>query len=386
MEKDTFGAFEALVGELNGPTFNNEDAEDKFPMTDPSEIDDNEDPDEKEPKETKTSNKEEKENNNEEKDEIDEKEELDETLDDKELVDTKSKEETKDTNETLDLGEFESDITKYVQEKLYEKLGWESEEDDKFENVEDLVSYLEKIVETNSTPNFANDEVSKLNEYVQNGGDLKTYFSNLYGEFDINTIDIKKEPHQELVVREQLKELGLSKEAIDKRIQRYSDTGILEEEAGEAYDYLKNNIDKKQEKLLEDQKRFKEELQNQQQKMYEDVSSTINDLKDIHGITINNTDKKKLIDYIFKPGSDGKTQYQKDYSKSFNNLIESAFYTMKGDTIFKSLKRQSESQAVKTLKDKLQTKTKLGKDSGEANKSYSQDDSILNSFSRLLKP
>jgi len=48
----------------------------------------------------------------------------------------------------------------------------------------------------------------------------------------------------------------------------------------------------------------------------DDVVGEINAMKDIRGIKVPEKDKKALLAYIFKADANGKTQYQKDYSKS----------------------------------------------------------------------
>lgn len=42
--------------------------------------------------------------------------------------------------------------------------------------------------------------------------------------------------------------------------------------------------------------------------------------------------------------------------KSHRNLIESAFFTMKGDKLIKAVEQKATSDAVKNLKDKLRSK------------------------------
>lgn len=60
----------------------------------------------------------------------------------------------------------------------------------------------------------------------------------------------------------------------------------------------------------------------------------------IYGIDIPEKDKKALLEYIFKPDADGITRYQKDYAKSLKNLITSAYFTMKGDTLIDIAKKK----------------------------------------------
>jgi len=63
-----------------------------------------------------------------------------------------------------------------------------------------------------------------------------------------------------------------------------------------------------------------------------------------------------LLADIFKADQDGQTRYQKLYSENLaKNLIESAFFTLKGDTIIEAMQRKERTDAAKNLKQKLQT-------------------------------
>ena len=96
-----------------------------------------------------------------------------------------------------------------------------------------------------------------------------------------------------------------------------------------------------------------ENLKKEQQKFKTSVVSEIEGLKEIRGIQIPKEDSKALIDYIFKLDQDGRTKYQKDYAKSTKNLIESAYFTMKGDSLIKYAKQKGETSAVEKFRDSL---------------------------------
>src|SRR5690606_16678808 len=101
--------------------------------------------------------------------------------------------------ESSDLSEVEPEISQFIQEKLAEELGWEFDEDDKFNSVKDVVAFLKEVVETNSQPQFANDELSKLNDFVANGGDIKDYIKVSKGEVDLESADLTNESNQKSV-------------------------------------------------------------------------------------------------------------------------------------------------------------------------------------------
>lgn len=60
------------------------------------------------------------------------------------------------------------------------------------------------------------------------------------------------------------------------------------------------------------------------------------------------------MNYLFKADANGQTQYQKDWSKNISkNLIESAYFMMKGDVLLKSASRSGETSAVSRLRNTL---------------------------------
>jgi len=303
----------------------------------------------------------------------------------------KEEEEKEKSDEPIGLGEDdEKEVVEYFQEKLFDKFGWNIDADDKFEKVEDFVEYLSKVVEENSTPEFASPEIAALNTYVKEGGDLKTYYDQVNLRLDPEEIDLKNEANQILAIRESLKVQGYDSAKINKRIERYSDTGILKDEAEEAVDFLKGYKKQTDEKLFSEQTKFREEQQKQQQKFYSDVKTDIEGLNDILGIPITKADKNKLLEDIFKIESDGETKYQKKYKSSIRNLVESAYFTMMREQLPKKISGKAVSDATVNLKKKLEMKTKRGKDIGkddDEGKTIKNDHSIFNSFaSQLSKP
>ncbi|UVX33493.1 MAG: hypothetical protein [Bacteriophage sp.] len=73
----------------------------------------------------------------------------------------------------------------------------------------------------------------------------------------------------------------------------------------------------------------------------------------IYGIEIPEKDKRALLEYIFKPDAEGVTKYQKDYAKSLKNLITSAYFTMKGDSLITIAKQKGKKDALDNFKNSL---------------------------------
>lgn len=310
-----------------------------------------------------------KEDEEEEEDDVDGKGEEDDDIETNEPSKTKksSKKTTKTDkdNDTVDEKGEEDDIDPddgttseelivNFFDSLSEQLGWSDVEDeDKPKTAEDLIEYFKDVIEENSVPQYASEEVEKLDEFVRNGGNLKDYFS-IDADIDLDNIEVEdNEINQKLVVKEFLKEKGFSAKQIDKKITKYEDAGILEDEAVDALEALKDIKAERKEKLLEEQQKSAREAQKQQQTFFNNVVSEIKGMDSIYGIEIPEKDKRALLEYIFKPDAEGVTKYQKDYAKSLKNLITSAYFTMKGDSLITIAKQKGKKDALDNFKNSL---------------------------------
>lgn len=274
---------------------------------------------------------------------------------------TKKVEEDDDVNNIDDndddVDEEESSKVTALFDAIAEELEWEfddDEEEEKPKTVEELVNYFKEVIKEQSVPQYANEDVAKLDEFVRNGGDLNDYFT-LTPEIDYENFDTTIESNQKQIVKMLLAEKGFNEKQIARKIEKYEDAGILEDEAEDALEAMKEIEETKKEQLLEDQRKQHEQMVARQQKFMDDVVGEINAMKDIRGINVPEKDKKALLAYIFKADANGKTQYQKDYSKSVKNLIESAYFTMKGDTLLDTAKKMGTSSAIKNLKQSLRS-------------------------------
>lgn len=289
---------------------------------------------------------------------------------------TEEEEEVEDNNE-------ENVVTNFF-DAMAEKLNWEFEEDeDKPKSVDELINYFQNVIEENSKPEYSSEEVEALDNFVKQGGDLKKYLT-IDAELDLDDIDIEDEANQKLVVKQLLKEKGFSTKKIDKLVSRYEETGLLEDEAQDALEDLKEIKEEKKKQLLEDQKKaYQIQLQRQQQ-FYDNVVSEIKGLKNIRGITVPEKDKKVLMDYILKPDTDGKTKYQKDYAKGgVKNLIESAYFTMNADKLIEAAKREGNNSAIDKFRRSLKSSSITTKSRKQA--TGSDDDPIWFSAARQLR-
>lgn len=267
-------------------------------------------------------------------------------------------------------------------DSLTEKLGWDDiEEDEKPKTVEDLIDYFDEVIKENSVPQYASEEVEQLDNFVKNGGNLRDYFA-IDNDIDLEEIDLEDESNQKLVLKEFLKEKGFNTKQIDKKLSKYEEAGILEDESQDAAEALKEIREKKKQQLLEEQEKSAKQAAQRQQEYFDTVVNEIKGMDSIRGVKIPEKDKQILLEYIFKPTSDGMTKFQKDWSKSVKNLIESAYFTMKGDTLVKAAEVKGQNAAINKFKNSLNR-------TGVSRKTKKQDntstESMWNSFARRLR-
>lgn len=302
-----------------------------------------------------------------------------------EEVEEEEDDDEEDDNDDDDAEDSQSEAIESLFDAISEEIGWEFDENDpedvKPKTVTELVKYFKDVIAESSVPQYSSEDVQKLDEFVRNGGKLENYFQAGNG-IDYDNIDITDESIQKKVITTLYKEKGWEDARIAKKIERYEDAGVLEDEAEEAVELLKKIEAEKKEALLESQKKTAEESKQKQQKFYDDVVNEIKGLSDIRGIKISKDDRARLAEYIFKYDSNGVTQYQKDYAKSVKNLLESAYFTMKGDALISAAKSEGNSTAMQRLKNSLKT---TGSRKSSKRVTVSADGSIWSNLAQQLK-
>lgn len=360
MEKgtNTLGGFEAFFGNLDPNVTTDTKLDDN--LLDGEELDD----------ETLSAIKNQKTTKTTEVEQVDNKlDEEDDDIDDEPVKQTKKTKKHESDIDHIDNGEqhvnsSESDvesglITNFF-DAISEKLGWEFEEgEEKPTDVDSLLDYFQTIIEENSKPDYASEEVAALDEFVKNGGDIRRYLS-IEAEVNYDDIDITDERNQKAVIKAFLKEKGMKDSQIERRLTRYEDSGVLEEEAEDALESMKEIVETKKQQLLDEQKKAADAYRISQQKFYNSVVEEIKNMNDIRGIKVPAKDKEKLLNYLLKPEADGKTRYYKEYSSNVRNMIESAYFTMNRDKMLEQAEKKGSNSAIDRFKNSLKNTTVRG--------------------------
>ena len=260
---------------------------------------------------------------------------------------------------STDADKLETQNVRLFFDAFAEELGWDVKDDEKPDSMEGLINYIEDTVAENSKPQYADDRIAQLDAYVKNGGKFEDFYNGMSKNIQYDNMDMEDESNQKMAVRDYLKLSGYSDEQIDKKIERYEDADMLEDEAIDAIERLKEHQEYQLQQQQEEQEALRAQQQQQAQQFVTNLSNTINSLDNIRGVSIPKQDRKALFDYITKVDASGMTQYQKDFNANMTqNLIESAYFTMKGDALIGEAKRTGQTTAAEKLRKMLRYQTK----------------------------
>lgn len=284
---------------------------------------------------------------------------LNNSKEEKETDNNQDNDNTTDDNDSGDTELSAEDVTEAQQvsamfDAVGESLGWnmaDFKDEDKPVTVEEFTNYLGKVVEHNSVPQYADDRIAQLDEYVKNGGKFEDFYQKQRETLSFDNLDLENEDNQKSIIRELLKHNGYSDEQINNKISRYEDADMLYDESNDALDRLKVIRQQEIEESQKQQEEYARQQEEQNRQFFQSVQSDINNLSTIRGISIPKEDRAALYEYIFKVDQDGVSQYQKDFNKNLSkNLIESAYFTMKGDSLVSGAKRDGETSAAEKLR------------------------------------
>ena len=251
-------------------------------------------------------------------------------------------------------------------------LGWnmdDIDEKDRPLTTDQLAQYFADVVKENSVPEYADERIQALDEYVKNGGKFEDFYRQQQQVLTLDNIDLEDENNQKAVVREFMQRAGYSDEQINKKITRYEDSDVLYDEAEDALDRLKDIRRREAEESARQQEELARQQQEQSRAFYDTVTKDINQLTNIRGIAIPKEDRRALFDYIFKVDQNGQSQYTKDFNKNLSkNLIESAYFTMKADALISTAKKDGESSAAEKLRNIMRRST------GKNHSTYNADE------------
>lgn len=269
-----------------------------------------------------------------------------------------------DTSDPSDADVHEAQQVGLLFDAIGESFGWNMDdvkEEDRPLTVDDLTHYMREVVQQNSVPQYADERIQQLDEYVKNGGKFEDFYGRQQQSLSYDNMDMEDEDNQKAVVSELLRYSGYTDDQIKNKISRYEDADMLEEESADALDRLKQIKQHELEMAQQQQAAYLQQQEEQSKQFYNDCMNQIKSLSSIRGVQIPKEDRAKLADYIFNVDQNGVSKFQKDYNNQenfINNLLTTAYITMKGDSFVSTAKRDGESSATEKLRKMLRHQAK----------------------------
>lgn len=264
-----------------------------------------------------------------------------------------------DTDDLTDDDPNEAEQVTAFFDAFAEAMHWDVDDNEKPNTVQGIIDYMSDVVEQNSKPSYADPRIEQLDAYVRNGGSFDDFYNGLSQEIQYDSLDLENESNQKMAVREYLSMQGYNDTQINAKLERYEDADMLEDEAKDAVERLKTI---KQQQIQAEQNAQQQRYEQQRQQVIEfsnNLTNSISNLTDIRGVKVPREDKAKLLDYITRVDENGLTQYQKDFNANLiDNLIESAYFTMRGDSLINSAKKEGTTDAATKLRKMLRHSTK----------------------------
>lgn len=236
---------------------------------------------------------------------------------------------------------------------------------DKFEDSEDyLESKLTEVAETkfNSWKEELPEEIHQLIDNYKEGIPLdeliysrsrEIEYSNITEEMLGEDVELQKR-----IVSDWLANNDLEDKQIKKKIERYSDAGLLSEEAETALAKLKAFEKRYQEQLKEEAQERKQQFEHQKEQKIKEVEKTILSSEEIiPGIKLSKEERKKLTEGYLKMNSKGETQLIKKLKEDPMANLKIAQFFLLMDGKLDSVKAKLESKVVGKIRQTVDTKT-----------------------------
>lgn len=287
----------------------------------------------------------------EEVDEIDENLELEE--DEEEIKDEDEEDEDEEDVDPADVP-----LVKTIQDYL----GYDFE-DQEFEDTEEGIQQLveasaKKLADDQLAQVFEQfPDVQELYEYRRLGGDPEEFMETKFPEVDFEKVEFDEEDSQqhEMLVKNELKARGYTKDEIEAELEDYKNGGILESKAKRALGALKAKQEQDKEALLEEQREAFKEQQQKIESYWEDVKETIDKSSGFKGFTIPSKDKDDFFDFISKPVEGGKSQRDLMVEESdLETRLAIDYLLYKGFDLSEIISRKAKDKNAKSLRERIE--------------------------------
>lgn len=254
--------------------------------------------------------------------------------------------------------------------------------EESFEDSEDGLKTLVGATIEREVQNYKNslpEDVHKLVEFVEAGGNPKDFMEAYYNNKSWGEYEVDSDAAQKVVLREYLRAQGEEDEDIEETLDTYEVSGILEKKAKVALNKLQAYEKSYQEQLIEAQKKYDAEQKVLAKKQYEDFKSNLYSKEEIQGFKLTPKMKDNLWNFIMVPDKTGKTGLQKHNETNENAQFLYAYLAMNEWDLSK-LERQVKTKVNSELASKL-SNFKDGRSKLKSGQSDGFGDQRKNNFS-----
>ncbi len=277
----------------------------------------------------------------------------------KETKETPTEEEEEKIEKTTSTESTETTTTEDSSLKVF--ASWLGEkglvdyDEETFEDSEDGLKKLMSSTVEKEIQNYKNslpEDIHKLVEFVEAGGDPKQFMDIYYNQSSWADFKLENESDHKIVLKEYLKAQGEDEDEITETLDTYEVSGILEKKAKAALTKLQNAEKGYQEQLVEAQKKYDAEQKVLAKKQYDEFKEKLYAKEEIQGFKLTPKMKDNLWDFIMKPDKTGKTGLQKHNETNENAQFMYAYLAM-NDWDLTKLEKQVKNKVNSDLANKL---------------------------------
>lgn len=315
-------------------------------------------------------------------------EDLDKDIEEVETKEEEKKEVEEEVVETTSAADDEVEVESSTEEaevavvsEVLTNLGYELE-GDYDDTVEGLTSLTKDVASTMAEEQLDSlfeqyPEIQQHLEFVLNGGNSNDFYTQSNRLNTVSNVNVTEEDinTQRAVLVEYFRVKGHDDNFIRELLQDYSTTDKLYDKAVMAKEALVKYEQQNREQSLAQQKENLKLQQEEANKFWENVSTTIQDSREFSGIVVQERDKKKFFDYISKPvDSQGNTKRDLDHNGAEMDVRLAIDYLMfKGFKLDEIIKAKAKTETAKTLRKQIKRGSKSVKGAKSVSKNKSTD-------------
>lgn len=251
-------------------------------------------------------------------------------------------------------------------ETIAQRLGYEFQEDETYEEDEDGVAkFVESVSDKladqklnsflDSLPPVASEFFDYLNMLGENATEdkVKEFFTSVNRELDYKSIDLNNEDVQKSVLKTFFREAGMEDDEIKETLEDFEVGGLLKKQATIAAAKLDKRQEAKRQELLESERQADLKRKADIQEFWGNVDKTIKTGK-VQNLSIPVSEQKVLLEYMSKPTKSGKSAMSEDLAKlTVEDRVALAVWLKNKGNLGKYVQAAASTQRVASLRDKL---------------------------------